>query len=137
MKHTISLLLCCLLVSGLAAQSSEPREFVMTENGDTNVMKRYVMCIYLRGDKAGQFTPEALSVLQKAHPKHIDSLARAGAVLVAGPFGDDGEKRGILILDAGDVESARPWVEADPMVRAGRLKFELHPWWTAKAGSFR
>lgn len=121
----------------MRAQSPEPREFTMVSNGDTTVMKRYVMCIYLRGEKAAGFDKDALAKLQDAHLRHIDSLATAGHVLVAGPFGDNGNKRGILILDAGYIEVAKPWVEADPMVKAGRLSFELHPWWTAKQGSFR
>ena len=121
----------------LRAQSPEPREFTMVSNGDTTVMKRYVMCIYLRGGKAADFGKDVLAKLQTAHLSHIDSLAAKGHVLVAGPFGDNGDKRGILILDAGDIEAAKPWVEADPMVKAGRLSFELHPWWTAKQGSFR
>jgi uncharacterized protein len=122
---------------GLSAQSHEAREFTMVANGDTTVMKRYVMCIYLRGEKAADFDQDALAKLQAAHLSHIDSLAEKGHVLVAGPFGDNGTKRGILILDAGDNETAIPWVEADPMVKAGRLAYELHPWWTAKQGSFR
>jgi len=121
----------------MRAQSPEPREFTMVSNGDTTVMKRYVMCIYLRGEKVADFGKDALAKFQTAHLNHIDSLAAKGHVLVAGPFDDDSNKRGILILDAGDIEAAKPWVEADPMVKAGRLSFELHPWWTAKQGSFR
>jgi uncharacterized protein YciI len=122
----------------LLAQAPEPREYTMVTNGgDTTVMKRYVMCIYLRGSNAAKFAANELADLQKAHLNHIDSLAKAGAVLVAGPFGDNGDKRGILILDAADIESARLWVDADPMVKAGRLAYELHPWWTARQGSFR
>jgi uncharacterized protein YciI len=133
-------LLLALTIGAFAAlrgQTPEPREFTMVTNGDTTVMKRYVMCIYLRGSNAAKFAANELADLQKAHLNHIDSLAKAGAVLVAGPFGDNGEKRGILILDAADIESARPWVDADPMVKAGRLAYELHPWWTARQGSFR
>jgi uncharacterized protein YciI len=127
------------LLSELRGQSHQPCEFTLVTNGDTSVMKRCVMCIYLRGSNAAKFAANELAELLKAHLNHIDSPAKTSAVLLVGPgpFGDNGEKRGVLILETGDIESANPWVDADPMVKAGRLAYELHPWWTARQGSFR
>jgi uncharacterized protein YciI len=59
-------------------------------------------------------------------------MAEEGAVQMAGPFGDQTEKRGILIFDVDTKEEVVEWVSQDPLVKAGRLKYEIHPWWTAK-----
>jgi hypothetical protein len=53
-----------------------------------------------------------------AHSPHAINLHHAFPVLSADPFGENSTKRGILILDAGDIEVAKPWVEADSMVKA-------------------
>jgi hypothetical protein len=48
------------------------------------------------------------------------------------PFGDPGELRGITIYRTGAEETAKI-VQDDPIVKAGLLKTEMHPWITGKA----
>lgn len=55
-----------------------------------------------------------------------------GKLNVAGPFGDDGDWRGILIFKSGTLEEIKALVEQDPMVKIGRLTYEIHPWWSQK-----
>jgi uncharacterized protein YciI len=69
--------------------------------------------------------------LQRAHMAHIASMARAGKLILAGPFSDGGELRGMFIF-VGDAAEARRLAEADPAVKAGRLVLEWHPWYSAK-----
>jgi uncharacterized protein YciI len=64
-------------------------------------------------------------------------LAEMGKLLVAGPFGDKGDWRGIFILDCKDQQEAEELVKADPAVKAGRPDYEIHPWWTAKNEVFK
>lgn len=124
-------LLTALLMALDPSHQQQPREMVMTfEGGKTDTLKRYVMCIYTRG--TGKVAEEDLERLQKEHLAHQGRLADEGVLIVAGPFGGNGEKRGILIFDVGSVEEAEPYVKADPMVKVGRLAYELLPWWTAK-----
>ena len=59
-------------------------------------------------------------------------MSEEGLLLVAGPFATDGEKRGILILDVGSIQEAEPHIKEDPMVKEGRLNYELLEWWTMK-----
>jgi uncharacterized protein len=66
------------------------------------------------------------------HLAHPDSLAAAGKLIVAGPFQDGGEHRGLLIFDVETVEEALERERKDPAVRAGRLKMEAFYWWGAK-----
>jgi hypothetical protein len=35
-------------------------------------------------------------------------------------------------MDAIDSTTAAQYIKTDPAVIAGRLRFELHPWWTMK-----
>jgi len=49
-------------------------------------------------------------------------------LLVAGPFGDNGALRGIFVFRVGSLEEAQSLCATDPMVKAGRLVVELHPW---------
>ena len=124
-----------MLISGLASAQEEkanPREFEMTEGDTTYVMKQYFMLIYLSGDNKEEISKEKSAELQKGHLGHINKMAEEGAVQMAGPFGDQTEKRGILIFDVDTKEEVVEWVSQDPLVKAGRLKYEIHPWWTAK-----
>ena len=112
------------------------REFEMPYRASTITMKKYVMCIYTKGESREQSEEEAMK-LQKAHLAHQDELADRGLLIIAGPFDGDYDKRGILIFDVGTVEEAEPLVNDDPMVKAGRLNYELIPWWTMKGATLR
>jgi uncharacterized protein YciI len=81
-----------------------------------------------RGEK---WTPEktpATAELQKAHLANIMRLAELKKLVVAGPFGDDGQLRGIFVFKVASLEEARALAETDPAVQAGRLAIEMHPW---------
>lgn len=113
------------------------REFTMEEGDTTYTMKEYYLLIYLRGEQAGDFNEHELKDIQAGHMSHISKLADAGQVHIAGPFGDDTEKRGILIFDVESLEKAKELASQDPAVKAGRLTFEIHPWWAAVGSSLR
>ncbi len=72
-------------------------------------------------------TPERAEI-QKQHLAHLTKMADAGRLVLAGPLLDDGTIRGLLIYKAASIEEARAWAEADPAIKAGRLKVEMHPW---------
>jgi len=112
------------------------REFEMKEGDTTYVMKQYFMLIYLSGPDRSQDSI-TLAKLQEGHLNHINKMAEEGVVLMAGPFGDDTEKRGILIFDVATKEEAENWVNQDPMVKAKRLTYEIHPWWCAKGSKLK
>ncbi|HEY3602689.1 MAG TPA: hypothetical protein VGK72_12095 [Chthoniobacterales bacterium] len=52
---------------------------------------------------------------------------------MAGPFRDEGEMRGIFILNDETVEEARKLTESAPAVQRGTLQFELRPWYGSAA----
>jgi uncharacterized protein YciI len=46
----------------------------------------------------------------------------AGGLIVAGPFSDNTELRGMLIFKLNSVDEARALMEADPLLKGGRLR---------------
>lgn len=128
-RLTLLLLLLLLLPVG-----ADEREFTL-ESGV--VMKQYYLLLYVRGENAQDFDEEELKTIQAGHLAHIGRMTEEGVVVIAGPFGDDTEKRGILIFDVPTLEEVEDWIRQDPAVKAGRLDYEIHPWWGAKGASLK
>ncbi|TNE55322.1 MAG: hypothetical protein EP344_13385 [Bacteroidetes bacterium] len=95
-------------------------------------MRSYVLAYLKAGPNRSQDSLEAAE-LQKAHLKNITRLAAEGKLVLAGPFLDDGETRGIYIFNVETLEEAAALTETDPAVQAGRLVMELHPWYGSAA----
>ncbi len=95
-------------------------------------MKMYVMAFLKAGPNRSQ-SPEEAAELQRAHLDNIKRLAEEGKLVLAGPFGDDGEIRGIYVFDVRTVEEAQALTETDPAIQTGRLVMELHPWYGSAA----
>jgi uncharacterized protein YciI len=72
-------------------------------------------------------TPE-IQQLQKAHIANINRLAETKKLVVAGPFGDDGDYRGIFVFRTGSFNEAKDLAATDPMIKIDRLRLDLHPW---------
>ena len=86
------------------------------------------LALLTRGSK---WTPEktpATEQLQKDHIANIIRLAEMKKLVVAGPFGDNGQLRGIFVFKVASIDEARALTETDPAVQAGRLAIDLHPW---------
>ena len=91
-----------------------------------------MMTAYLGFLKRGEkWTPEktpATAALQKAHLANINRLAETKKLVVAGPFGDNTDLRGVFVFRVASLEEAKALAETDPAVQAGRLVIEMHPW---------
>ncbi len=104
-----------------------------TELGaDDYGMKHYVIAFLKKGPNQDQ-SPEEVQRLQRAHMDNIGKLAEQRKLVVAGPFLDDTELRGIYIFDVETVEEAEALTKTDPAIKAGRLVMELHPWYGSAA----
>lgn len=80
-------------------------------------------------------TPE-IEALQEAHLTNLRRLGEMGKLVLNGPlldsFATGGEIRGIGVLKASSLAEAQELIGTDPMVRVGRLIFELHTWMVEK-----
>jgi len=95
-------------------------------------MTTYYVGFLYRGTK---WTPEETAEtrkLQDAHMANIVKMGAEGKLVVAGPFADNGDLRGLYVFRVGSAAEAKALVESDPAVKAGRLRFEIHPWYAAK-----
>jgi len=94
-------------------------------------MKQYWMVFLKKGPNRTQDSLSAAKI-QDAHIRNIDRLAALGKIVLAGPMGYDKDLRGIFVIDAKDSTEAASYIKTDSAIITGRLRFELHPWWTAK-----
>ena len=80
-------------------------------------------------------TPE-VSALQEAHLANLRRLGEIGKLVLNRPLLDSlatsGEIRGIGVLKAASLSEAQALISTDPMVKVGRLIFELHAWMVEK-----
>jgi uncharacterized protein YciI len=117
-----------------AAKPAKPRSFKMGEY----TMKQYYFVMLVKGKDRDKITDTAvINKLQAGHMANMDRLAKEGKLMVAGPFGDDGNWRGIFILDCETEAEAKALLATDPAINAGRLDYEMHPWWTAMNSVFK
>jgi uncharacterized protein YciI len=72
-------------------------------------------------------TPE-VQELQKAHIANINRLAETKKLVMAGPFGDGSELRGVFVFRVDSLKEAEDLAASDPMIKIARLKIDLHPW---------
>jgi uncharacterized protein YciI len=117
----------------------EPKEYNDAEAQElARSMGMLVYYVYLL--KKGQTwspdsTPE-IDALQEAHLANLRRLRDEGKLVLNGPLLDSfqlsGEIRGIGVLKAGSLAEAQDWISTDPMVKVGRLVFELHAWMIEK-----
>lgn len=94
-------------------------------------MKVYFIGIVLKGDAwTPEETPE-IEELQKNHLNYIAQMLNDGKLIVAGPFVEKDEKRGILLFNTETFEEAVELANNDPAVKVGRLKIDVLKWYAA------
>jgi len=95
-------------------------------------MERYTLVLMKRGEHWNPDDPKFMEVI-KRHHAFIQQMTEQGNIALAGPFplSEPGELRGVVIFRVGEAEAAK-LTQEDPVVKAGVLKPELHPWATGK-----
>lgn len=99
-------------------------------------MKQYFFVMLIKGENRSHDSTTAANI-QKGHMDNINRLAKEGKIVLAGPFGDDGNGRGIFIFDSKTKEEVIEQLKTDPAISSGRLAYEVRPWWTAKNCLFK
>jgi len=123
----IVLLTCLWLSQEVFAQENEEPKYEM---------KTYQMVFLYQGSNRNQDSLE-VEKIQAEHLANIKRLADEEKLIVAGPFLDDKDLRGIFIFDVETEEEVRDLVETDLAIKTGRLRYEIHPWMTAKGTCFK
>jgi len=107
--------------------------FLYKDGDSTYLMQQYFMVFLKSGKIRSQDSTEAAQ-LQSKHLAHLSRMAKEGYASLIGPFDDNGDVRGIVVYNTKTLKEADSLANLDPMVKAGRLEVEVHPWWTAKGG---
>ncbi len=132
----IRLFFLVLLILPFSLQAQEKKE--KTFKAGEYTMKQYYFVMLSKGAKRSEITDTAkINEIQRGHMANLDRLAKEGKIIVAGPFGDDGNWRGIFIFDCETREEVEKLLKTDPAIATGRLDYEIHPWWTAKGTTFK
>lgn len=111
-------------------------DYIEETTGDTVIMQKYFMAFLKTGANTTQSKAEADS-LQTLHLAHLGRMYEAGYADISGPFGEEGELRGVTIYNVPTLQMADSLAKLDPMVQAGRLSIEIKPWWAAKGFQLR
>lgn len=95
-------------------------------------MRQYVMCFLKTGslkvdDKAKQ------SELMKGHFGMINRLAKEGKLILAGPFMEGGDFRGIYLFNVKTIDEAKKLTETDPSIKEGFFTVEFIKWYGSAA----
>lgn len=125
-----------LIKEELTSKGFEVFDYVDTKTQDTILMQQYFIAFLKRGPNRSQNKEEA-NKLQVAHLAHLGKMYELGYADISGPFGDEGNIRGITIYNVPTFKMADSLANSDPMVKAGRLVIEIHPWWAAKGFPLR
>ncbi|WP_298417621.1 hypothetical protein [uncultured Kordia sp.] len=120
----------------LVAKGFKIFDYVDEKTKDTMLMQQYFIAFLKKGENRSQ-SKEVADSLQGLHMAHLGKMYELGYADISGPFGDDGDIRGITIYNVPTFEMADSLANSDPMVKAGRLKIEMHPWWAAKGFPLR
>ena len=142
LKATLLFISCILSFSSYAQEETMPLDtagfqiYVMGEGDEATILKQYFMCFLKKGPNR-EHDEETAQAIQAAHMANIGKLAEMGKIHIAGPFGDDGDLRGIFIYNVRTMEEAERLAKSDPAVMAGRLTYEIIPWWGAMGSTLK
>ena len=109
--------------------------FSQADKNSRPEIRQYWFVMLTKGSNGNQDSAAA-DKIQQGHMINITRLYNEGKLKVAGPFGDDGNWKGIFIFDCSSQQEVGKLLVTDPAIAAGRLAYEIHPWWTASSGSF-
>lgn len=133
MKTIKLVLLLALLIVSVRTTFAQD-EFEMKNGDETFIIKKYYMCLLKVGPTRTQDSVTAAQI-QKAHMDNISKMSKDGVLSIAGPFGGNGDLRGIFIFNVKTKEEAEILAAEDPAVKSGRLTAEVYEWWSAKGST--
>ena len=90
-------------------------------------MMTYQMVLFRTGPNK-DIPPDKAKVLGDGHLAGLARLNAERVNVLYGPFLDDGDIRGVAILDVPDAATARAKLADDPFVKAGHMVLDVKPW---------
>lgn len=133
---TVILLSSQLTYAQQSDSTAKPETFEYEWASEKMIMQKYFIVFLKSGENRSQSQEEAMK-LQEEHLSYLGGLYEQGIINLNGPSGGQSDIRGFSVYNVATMEQAREYAENDPMVLAGRLKIEVHPWWLAKGSGVK
>jgi uncharacterized protein YciI len=117
-----ALIVCAAFAIGVARCAAETRELIFV--------------FFAKGERRAQsakWKPEELEKMQANHIRNLERMGKEGVALTAGPLGDNGFLRGIVIMNIASRDAAPEQYKNDPYVQNGLLALQTHRWLTDTA----
>ncbi len=127
----ILLLLCFVIPSLTFAQEKQGAAQPNDNAKPVYEMMNFWFVMLMKGNNRTQDSATAAK-LQAGHMANMGKMAAEGKLLIAGPFTDNANWRGIFIFKSASKDEVEAMLQQDPAIAAGRLAYEIHPWMTAK-----
>ncbi len=84
--------------------------------------------VFYRPGPAPAAPPNQTQAMLEQHLALLAKLNAARVNVLYGPFTDDGDLRGIAILDVPDAAAARAALADDPFLKGGYMTIDVRPW---------
>ena len=121
-RALILLLFCC---SAVYSQSDSTNQ---SEKVEWEMKLYYFVFLNAVKDRPVIDSVTAMEI-QRGHMANLERMYYEGKSILAGPFMDGGEMRGIVILDVTSEEEAREQMNRDPAIINGRLEAVIKKWY--------
>jgi uncharacterized protein YciI len=89
----------------------------------------HTLVLLRTGPESGKLAPDVNRAAFEGHFANMERMARAGELVVAGPFGQERhapDLRGVFVLPTAERAQAEAWAGTDPTTRAGVFVLEYH-----------
>ena len=140
-RSTAVLALCLAALSGMAhaappevaAVPAYDKALAERLGADEHGMRPYVLVILKSGPTR---VPEGDKRKQMfaGHFANMDRLAKAGKLVLAGPFSEDKDGwRGLFLFAVADIDEAKELTRSDPVIVNGEMVAEYHRWYGSAA----
>jgi uncharacterized protein YciI len=103
-----------------------------SEGQTTEEMAIYYWGFFVRGPNQVKLPDEEAQAMQKGHIANLEKLHSEGKLLMAGPLGNAGNRRGVVVLSVRSNEEVQECFKEDPFVKNGRLTMQAYKWHTMK-----
>lgn len=115
------------------ASSNEYDAQLAEELGADDYGRKSYIFVTLKTGPADITDATLRSEIFAGHFANMRNLAEQGKLVLAGPFIEAGDKRGLLILNTASIEEAKAWTANDPAVAAGIFVAEYDAYYGSAA----
>ena len=123
---TLSVLLsqACFAQTPAAYDSTLAKRLGADERG----MRMYTLALLTLGPRTDIPKAERDSLF-RGHMDNIGRMAKAGQLVLAGPFGKNPDYSGIYIFTTPTIAETEPLLSTDPAIAGGALGYKLYGWY--------